>query len=57
MEILGLIVVILFGSIVESGLALLFAGRGKPKTENDPFIDARYSRMASEFNIGGAQTA
>ena len=57
MEILGLFVVILLGSILESGLAFLRNARAKPQAKVDAFIDARYGRMASEFSLGSIQTA
>lgn len=57
MEILGLIVVILLGSILGSGLAFLRNARAKPQAKADPFIDARYGRMASEFSLGTIQSA
>ena len=54
MEILGLFVVILLGSIFGSGLALLRNARAKPQAKADAFIDARYTRIASEFSQGTA---
>ena len=50
MEILGLFFVILAGSIVGSGVAMWRKARAKPKLETDPFIDDRYSRLATELN-------
>jgi len=57
MEILGLFVVILLGSLLGSGLTLWRDARKKPKAKADPFIEARYGRMASEFSAGTTQTA
>lgn len=50
MEILGLFLVVLAGSIVGSGLALWRKVRAKPNAEADPFIDDRYSRLAAELD-------
>ncbi len=57
MEILGLFVVILLGSVFGSGLALWRDSRAKPTTKADPFVDARYGRIASEFDISDIQAA
>jgi len=57
MEILGLFVVILVGSIVGSVLALWRDSRAKPRVQADPFIEARYGRIASEFDPGNTQPA
>ena len=57
MEILGLFVVILLGSVIGSGLAYLRNARAKTQAKADPFIDARYDHLASEFGQSTIQMA
>ena len=55
MEILGFFVLMLIGSIIGSALDWCRQARANPQVEADPFVDARYSRIATELNIDSAQ--
>ncbi len=57
MDTLGLILLILLGGLIGSGVALWRSKRSTPPVEADPYVDERFSRLGSDFSPNGIELA